>query len=897
MPKKKGKRMDKLLGLKDPLELQQQQIHEKKVKKSGKRSEDSDYGSDNSKKSPMRKGEDLNAIVEVKDDKGKKQHKIRRKLLMGGLIRRKNRSMPDLREGQEEEKKKAVDDLEVRCHNTKVPSSLGGYLSEGDFANPNLERSKLMRKSFHGSISKGALKVPPPIPQRTTSQLTQQEPPPRPNHNVPPPIYANGQDMIKPPPILPPKCQMTPEVIKRLSPQPPIEPKPPTPTQITVQAVVHQEQKENSLSLMQHSRNAKENSSLVQHSRDGSEEFPPPPPPLEEAVEDLKNRGLLPSEPTSKTISSPATAPTTLLSQLQKKCEQMKENGQNKLSIDDRVKSSPVRPKTASSSWLEELQAKQASLKQSKEEQTSSEIVQKLAAKVEDSLNIEGGVDEVDCKVATSKVGSLNKELFTREYTQCNSLTFPSQSGHESRMGASSAFRNRTSNDPAEPTQTSTTCKKVDLDVSSENNAAVKKKKCVTFCDQVVLVATAEDEEEDAYIPNPILERVLKSALTQSTPTPTDVPDGPRKSIQQRISTPQASPQSPIQSTAPISISATVSTTSTTSLKPTQKIAPAPQLRLPPPYQPPPSVVKQHQPQQPNATLPNGLPPSQMPHLIPNLSQKPTRPSVYHSIPSNHYHPQNHYKTPPNTSTNIPQANHLNNSSQPHYHPQQSHAPSHINNHNSTNSNPPTPSVNHHHRPPITSQQPSPMTHQHNQSYPTTTAHQHSPYQPVPHPQRPPQPHQHTHHHHPRSAIPKGAPPLTHQHNGLEPNQQKSYPPYQRVPHRGVPPNHVNGYSSLPPDRNTHNNRNTPTHFAGPLDPSAIYTTVNKSAKTPKPALNNSNKNNNGNNNNKINNKNTSNNSGGALQPCNLCRKKVVNPPSVYCSDCNFYLSRFKPKT
>lgn len=30
--------------------------------------------------------------------------------------------------------------------------------------------------------------------------------------------------------------------------------------------------------------------------------------------------------------------------------------------------------------------------------------------------------------------------------------------------------------------------------------------------------------------------------------------------------------------------------------------------------------------------------------------------------------------------------------------------------------------------------------------------------------------------------------------------------------------------------------------------------------------------------------------------PCNLCRKKAVNHPSIYCSDCDFYMSRFKPK-
>lgn len=30
---------------------------------------------------------------------------------------------------------------------------------------------------------------------------------------------------------------------------------------------------------------------------------------------------------------------------------------------------------------------------------------------------------------------------------------------------------------------------------------------------------------------------------------------------------------------------------------------------------------------------------------------------------------------------------------------------------------------------------------------------------------------------------------------------------------------------------------------------------------------------------------------------CNLCRKKAITAPAVYCADCDFYMSRFKPKT
>ncbi|XP_024868702.1 uncharacterized protein LOC112452623 isoform X1 [Temnothorax curvispinosus] len=136
----------------------------------------------------------LNNTVEQKQ--GKKQHKIRRKLLMGGLIKRKNRSMPDLREGQDGQAnvnterssalpKQSVDDSSVGLKGNDVSQTLSGYLSEGhlEFAgnngsgntsNPNLERSRLMRKSFHGSAGKvlHVAKVPPPPPLRTTSQLS-----------------------------------------------------------------------------------------------------------------------------------------------------------------------------------------------------------------------------------------------------------------------------------------------------------------------------------------------------------------------------------------------------------------------------------------------------------------------------------------------------------------------------------------------------------------------------------------------------------------------------------------------------------------------------------------------------------------------------------------------------
>uniref|UniRef100_T1PM43 Aft1 HRR domain protein n=1 Tax=Musca domestica TaxID=7370 RepID=T1PM43_MUSDO len=82
----------------------------------------------------------------------------------------------------------SVDDSVVGLQHA---NSMSGYISEGHFdfreangaangntANPNLERSKLMRKSFHGSgrqLTVVAKVQPPPPPMRTSSTLTQQQ--------------------------------------------------------------------------------------------------------------------------------------------------------------------------------------------------------------------------------------------------------------------------------------------------------------------------------------------------------------------------------------------------------------------------------------------------------------------------------------------------------------------------------------------------------------------------------------------------------------------------------------------------------------------------------------------------------------------------------------------------
>ncbi|KAK8737211.1 hypothetical protein OTU49_004385 [Cherax quadricarinatus] len=1121
LPKKKGKKLSEKASRKDD-EIQLEKSKEKKSsektkdkshkeKKSGKnRAVDSDYGSDHSSKGSKKSNEkdDVNAIVEVKEEKsiGKKQHKIRRKLLMGGLIRRKNRSMPDLREGQDGENPKSVtDDLEVRSFSRPTTPSgektMAGYLSEGhlEYSNPNLERSKLMRKSFHGSVGKGlspaknnaATKVPPPIPQRITSQLSHKNEKnrkedkkreKRPPYPLPPSDHQ-GED----PPALPPRCY-TPEIANHLlktepqslpylhtqfsqydmyqtnslpysgsiypeqQQQQPQPPPPGTPAQITICADVHQEgtprepqlhqqpheqeqlmnhqheqthqkehlihQQQQQLNHQQHYQghqttnqsksqiNPPPSWSNISHSRQSSEDFPPPPPPLEEAVEDLKIRGLLPPPPpvsraTPEALS--AQEPSSLLAQLQQKRQQIIENKESTgTNTDDRVKSASK----SSSDWLQELQAKQAAMRKKMQDQngpgseakndvkendcpiirdSGTTSVRNLASKFESvsmTSKSDCGSDEVDSSVAqppaapqqstreeiSERQRTVSKELFTREYTQCNSLQLPSHSGHESRLSSSYRTRNEhgeSSNGICKDSVSDGAKEDSELNTSTDTNSSdgakkKKSKKSVTFCDQVVLVATAEDEEEDAYIPNPILERVLKSALTSSasmsdtdtsscgesvsprsnctTQTKPSVPTPQASPHYQSVSNPQSQPQAqhsymqshptaqthtpqnyhaqsvhnqplhpqahphPAQSYSPQSTSQQPHPSQVYSTQPpstqhhsvpsatqphlghchlthphgqqyqqASQSNSTTQLRMPPPYQPPPCIphhqatTKTMGPQphsQPNQVsntqathgqnqnqgwnLASGLHASQMPHLLPG--QHSTRPGQQHIRHITQQQPQQQT---------------------PHYPTQQQQQ---------RQAAVPYPGM-------MTRQNSSLGLQHHSEAeraYPS--------YQRVPHPSsvqgQPQSHHQKMHSQIHQSVHPQGR--SSHPGNTGQPNsysgytpagafnrsQQSSHPSQQQTPHnhsqQSQTQQHGSGYGSV----GRGGIKGGPSHFCGPLDPSAIYSTVNKSSKKPATAPS----------------------TGTALQPCNLCRKKCVNPPSTYCNDCDFYMSRFKPK-
>lgn len=1273
LPKKKGKKLsgDKLSLAAPVVPLKSSDVDKKskdkkgsdkkdknKEKRKGKQ-DDSDYSSDiSNKNSPARKGTDAKTSDSNCDNSeekpvGKKQHKIRRKLLMGGLIRRKNRSMPDLREGQEDEKQN-FQEIEVRSLSrptTPSEKSMAGYLSEGHMeysANPNLERSKLMRKSFHGSVGKGlpppanATKVPPPIPQRTSSQLSSgdgragdseyrpshplpqnpEAPPALPPRSFTPDLSSNTNninlkkepqslpynsslhqyDNIEPPMQAPLNRKLSSDGhgYSQTCVEPNVRISHPTDNQMTVQADVHGEPAadsqqydrnqyngglphanqfnsnftqpsivnnnggvtSNQFSYSAHHQNlnngvAQQNSyevnsmqsqqyynnqynnnvhrnhdnniqnsvneehlndrpptrqqyndysqqqypsqqfhqyqeqqynnnshpanevsgqysvdsrtsgvseshnstnntnitnntkqtnnsnhnvdtqqssgnSAVNHSRQGSEDFPPPPPPLEEAVEDLKSRGLLPPSNSSQLATNPATSHPTnhtnnasdesssnsergssLLAQLQEKKQRLTSNQSrgpvgyqtNSMERDKSGSGKRYAMSSSGSNWLQELQAKQAALRR-RHNSTSSDgdnvpvnqrssddasSVKNLTNKFE-KTSISEGVDEVDCAPpmqATQTVSvirtketterKIDPELFNREYTQCNSLTFPSQSGQVSRQMNSNGSRQRpetaesgilkqnsTSVLRSEPSETGI-LKQISTPILTrrehpDNGSGTnfqeepkkKMKKSVTFCDQVILVATAEDEEDDAYIPNPILERVLKSAMTSSSPTGAESPALKRAaSVEETTSKTTDEVNTSIESSASRtnSESGPVSTRINSQLQGTRGPPTAPQYRAPPPYQPP-----------PNPNLPNG-------RVITN------------GVPASHMMPPPHnYSANVNKNPNFSKDMTKQPQNGPYQHPPPpASMPSNSGQFSSSNSNNRHPNMPQYQPPPhphtiqMRQQQQSQQQQQQQsqQHYPAAqqSQQQHQQYaqqqghhqyqqqqmqsQKEPQSQGPPQHRVLRPDGQLNSSIEQGpsrGPVMTRQNSNLgDPHRQfdgippQQMPPYQKVPYNphmkqeqtrsnstasssqpsgryGPPQSRVSsqvpqGYGSVgrggvtvgqrPPQQHTQNSyppppsnsssnpppsQPGPGHFAGPLDPNAIYSTVNKGAKkTPSP------------------NSNVSPSAAAsvaaaaapktAIQACNLCHKKAVSPPSVYCFDCNFYMSRFKPKS
>ncbi|XP_021934862.1 uncharacterized protein LOC110837255 isoform X2 [Zootermopsis nevadensis] len=965
---------------------------------------------------------------------GKKQHKIRRKLLMGGLIRRKNRSMPDLREGQESGEGVGRTELAVEVKSigagvkaSKDDSSVGlkgvdkspgtgtlsGYLSEGHLeytgnGNPNLERSRLMRKSFHGSAGKvlHVPKVPPPPPLRTTSQLSAKPDTPsrdssgneRPQFPLPPetnfhPAYSHfhrpGQttegNRISHNPSVSPYYNFEPQSLPYLPTyssdmnhaqavneyfyQQKVQgdavmyanggilsdsrAQPLHSNQLVTQAEVHNELN-SSVTLYTCEQNINEiqqdpgdnvpSSSpatlplppypsplnSVSHSRQASEDFPPPPPPLDtavatEAVNKLVAFGAEESFLLNRS-SSPQqqTTPSSLLLQLQQKRQQ--------ILAKDMLTSTTKEMETEGTSsgksgeeWLKELQAKQAERK-----------LKKLQSGVGDAMNKSGQQDNgfsnganYDKKPSSVKdlasrfenirlhknqvpVGSAESDVrLIKTITNCTSKV-PVTNGASGRVSpflcqeqttsssqpnvhlnssfdsttnfvtncppnlrenrSDSVFdtgvlsvkkRNSASGSSVEcllpvggsavlqqetrDLPLATASEEVKKETSSPGTIETKetrkkngKKKNVTFCDQVILVATAEDEEEDNYIPNPILERVLRSAFhgKQESPQQHTEPHIEVRNLQgsELHSEPSRStmivkensyqsqqqkaenPQQPYQKVP---------------LQPTHNISPC-------------NAVYQHVPQQ-TQHMQHQILHQTSQHHDPRSPYKPVYPDMLRT--SSH---APHF-SPPTVHTpyqHVPVPQHMYSSCTPQQslYQQQRNIP--LQQHVAANSYPEQQGNN-------LSAAPLPVYN--------------DIFQIPPEYQRPPQPVQHQPYYHHQQQFANSLSGLSNGHSLPYPQRQPvinttiqqptghgtdavSYlqhpqqfvPPYQPPPVRQIPP-------SAKVVQNQNSNKDVGRHLEKKLPP----------------VMDNA---------------------------CHLCRKKHVVPPALYCGDCDFYLSRFRPR-
>ncbi|KAK5637867.1 hypothetical protein RI129_000124 [Pyrocoelia pectoralis] len=422
--------------------------------------------------------------------------------------------------------------------------------------NPNLERSRLMRKSFHGSAGKvlTVAKVPPPPPLRTTSQLSNNK------------MRTKFMKLVKNILIL-----NTSAIWQNHNPfQHTVMNSPLTPGEsnyqnlnnyihvyqgkqsflpfntVITQADVHQEQSPVKHLCPRNQSNGNPNifdevdevdcippssihhqldlppypspSGSVIHSRQGSAEFPLPPPPLDlTALEELL--------PNSHSISPPPPPPESLLAQLQLKRLEILPNTNMQRQI--------VEPGTLDDTWLRELQARQEAIRVKKghsEMPIQTSNVHKLG---------EGRKVSVDSsKSEQSKITSVKDLASKFENIQPNSVALQNSSATkpynilphtlrsspimQKRHSHFSTFWIRFCCTYVSPIQIAAEISEVEkLNAVVHNTLNFHqsyqregmkqgkplKKKSVSFCDQVILVATADEQEEDTYIPNPILER------------------------------------------------------------------------------------------------------------------------------------------------------------------------------------------------------------------------------------------------------------------------------------------------------------------------------------------------------------------------------------------------------
>ncbi|XP_045766118.1 uncharacterized protein LOC123867863 isoform X1 [Maniola jurtina] len=913
----------------------------------------------------------------------KKQHKIRRKLLMGGLIRRKNRSMPDLTEGADanndtknkEVRVSSVDDADVGRRKAEDKSNLSGYLSEGHLeysaasgTNPNLERSKLMRKSFHGSAGKilTAAKVPPPPPLRTTSQLSGtkfeseviehgiQSRPPQP---LPPSTqgeYSYTQDNEEDGgfseqygeehqslPFLPSYDDNSMNHYNnRLDDSPDTSQNFHT---VVTKAMIHQEQSPvkrdtmpNILPTQQNIQNlshvfdngvdvvdcAMPNRrsppmfelppypspmNSVNHSRQPSEEFPPPPPPIVIAQQNLVQLQdeLLKLQLRNNNVDAINYAryndndrdiqKDSLLAQLQEKRNEILRNEEciTKLNQLETIG-------TPGDNWLRELQAKQAALRLKRSGSLDCQLSnsnENTTQTFENNNNVRNIASRFEHNTqSASNEGERTHVGYvgiggSRDVINCSNQTNSRMYG---RRASSSSI------DPKYPE---------DEDQKNVNDTIYgdrtkPKKKTVSFCDQVILVATAEDQEDDSYIPNPILERVLKSAMNK--PELTTIPLQTDKSSLQRT-----------ESFDSQSSRSTISTLSQASYAPNDS-GHADYYRVQNSY--PTYEIAQTRPQQqfnpqkstsvhgtnspvlsnPNPNLSNN---NQIYQALPASSQQNTSNPIPYNQPPSAYSNQSS-TSPPNFSQNP--ANRL--TPTPHNAP---YMTKHVPNiqrpmpnsyPHPTNQVHQTQNNNYYHLRPSQTSAPypgyyNPPTSYANSDYSSrypqvnSTNHynnNHSVYQrvPPPHGDVPVENYNNNNY----QKIPNNYYLDNNANNQSRisdarhyTNSQQRTPMYNQSSDNGpsveqyqYSQNGYNPYQHLPPPKQMQKKSVSfePGTKGGTDSPVPPQMTGNYASDTQATSL-----------------------MSGQKPPCNLCRKKTVNPPAIYCPDCDYYMSRFKPRS
>ncbi|XP_075154809.1 ubiquitin specific peptidase echinus isoform X2 [Haematobia irritans] len=525
-----------------------------------------------------------------KDKNGKKQHKIRRKLLMGGLIRRKNRSMPDLTEAGDEANSNqqtavnppsltsSVDDSVVGLQHS---NSMSGYISEGHLdyrensgatngvnANPNLERSKLMRKSFHGSgrqLTVVAKVQPPPPPMRTSSTLTQQQLQQQlalqqqqdaalMQHFHHEATLSNLSAMSSNTSISEDSCQ----TIITTCAQVHSEQSPLTKEQLYQQSYrASTEQGTDEVDTLPPHQHTRQDSQdfpppppplelppypspphSVSHSRQASEDFPPPPPeidmePLNQQINQIQALEAANKQQQQQRTLESMEGTTSILAQLQQRqhlLKMRKEHGNTPTFMQGTQNEN---------SWLRELQSKQLqrqqdltnvqSIAQRYEQHQQQSPSPMRAFGSQELLNVKSqpnrnGVlaqakpdsDEVDCLPQRPPLPpqalQQRQQLQQQQQQQQMASILPKPKYDISQTQIAEEIREvELLNNMVQQTLNSNATPGTP---NSNNNGAPRrvKKKSVSFCDQVILVATADNEEDDDFIPNPILERVLRTA-------------------------------------------------------------------------------------------------------------------------------------------------------------------------------------------------------------------------------------------------------------------------------------------------------------------------------------------------------------------------------------------------